>query len=89
MTPAAYRPVIGGLREVDEVAHLCPGCVDRADGEFQHPMRAADERDEACPRAERAMHAEHGSRARRVGTADEHRIDREAHEHHVDAVRLC
>ena len=72
----------------DKVADRRTRRVDRAGGELQHALRAADQRHEAAPGRQGAVDRQHGPRTVGGGAGDEHGVDREAHEHHVDAVRV-
>src|SRR5688572_10823555 len=81
-------PGVGRLQR-DEVADCRPAPLDRADGEFQDAVRAPYQRDHPGPGAQPAMDRHNGTRplAPRIGLPEEDRVDRETHEHHVDAVR--
>ena len=65
-----------------------PAPRDRADGKFENPGRSPDERHDPGPRAQANVDRQNGPQPSAViRPADEHSVDRKAHEHHVDPVR--
>src|SRR5207237_4805866 len=61
-----------GSADPKDITWLRARRVDRADRQLDHPVRAADQRDDPSPRAEIAVHGENGPRAAAAVATDEH-----------------
>src|SRR5436309_6251472 len=74
------------LSEADDVTADGPARIEGAHRQLEDPLRTAHERHDADPRSNSAMRGHDSARPVAVSATKEHRVDREAHEEHVDPV---